>query len=97
MEANEVLRIWKVRRRRQMLLSALAMLSLVGLWVMRVLTRRGDLSLDAAGPLRGAMFIVFVIAIALTWRNFRCPSCNKYVLSPMGAARVCFRCGAALR
>ncbi len=77
------------KRLRQAVIGGVAVVALLGL----VLLRRNGIV--PTTPL-GVMWVLGVVGIFfLSWRNWRCPACDRYLGKYVRS--VCPRCGVALR
>jgi Zn finger protein HypA/HybF involved in hydrogenase expression len=82
------------RRKRQLWLVVLLLSGLVWLgWVME----RSELGRRLSEQEQGTIMIAIVLsAVAFSWRNWRCPACNKYLGKSLWLA-FCPACGVPLK
>ena len=95
-QAAAVKQEFATRRKRQILLSIAAVASFMLGAV--VLGDKGQATLgETMSAVVGPIIVLFaVVALGLSFWNWRCPRCNKYLGKSM-SPKFCAKCGAALR
>ena len=95
-QQEEIKQSFADRRRRQYIVAA----PFVILLIARLFVRRGDLSAEPFGvPVVYwvALVIAYVVgALVFSFRNWRCPACDKYLGKGIGP-KFCPNCGVALQ
>lgn len=88
-----ILAEFKGRRRRQLGVSVMAVLGIIGiLW----LQEQGS-GMAAARPLVSSLFLGFIIfLVAFSFYNWRCPACRRYLGRGLGP-KFCPGCGVPLQ
>ena len=79
------------RRRRQLMLVALLIPALI--WLSWVMEHSGQVSKQAQGPI---VMALVVAALAYSWKNWRCPACNRY-MGKSAFLSFCPACGVPLK
>jgi hypothetical protein len=94
-QEREFKKTFALRQRRQILLAVPLVLAMVAFIVgtEEQTERIFGLPLAAAGPV---FFAVILGALVFSFKNWRCPACNKY-LGKVWNPRHCHSCGVALR
>ena len=86
--------VYSGRRRRQLMLTAPVVLLVLGASMMR--DGRTDTFFGLSPEIGGPAFLALMIAaVAFSFRNWRCPACDKY-LGRNFHPRHCPSCGIAL-
>jgi hypothetical protein len=84
------------RRKRQIML-AVPVVALVIIVAMFADERNGRVVLGIPAGFVGPAFLtIMVAAVAFSFRNWRCPACDKYLGKGM-SPRFCPKCGVALQ
>ncbi len=93
-DTEQIMREFGLRRDRQLLAIAIALVLLVFL---ALLPNRPDLMGEfSKNNIVSAQFVIIVAFIGFSAFNWRCPSCNKYLGTDI-KRRICNKCKTRLR
>jgi hypothetical protein len=84
------------RKRRQMILGALVLALLIFGRVLPAATRQEMLAGVPESTVTIGVLVLVLGVIAFSFRNWRCPACNRYLGRSMNP-RFCDKCGVELR
>jgi hypothetical protein len=94
----EFKRLFALRRKRQMMVAIPFVLVIVGF---AAFARVGEADGEKLGGVPfliwiGLFFVLIASVLVFSFRNWRCPACDRYLGREMGP-RFCSKCGVALQ
>jgi hypothetical protein len=95
-QKEEIKQVFRLRRKRQIILSIPLIFLVIALLFMEDKVNSGSV-LGIPADTAGVGFFVFVIgSLLFSFRNWRCPSCNKYLGKRINP-KFCSSCGVGLQ